>query len=84
MSKRNLKKCSTKEMSLTQAAWLAGFFDGEGSITNYFSGKDRKYKCWCLTIPNTDKEALDTCLLFTGVGNIISKKQYKEHYKIYR
>jgi len=31
-------------MAPTEAAWLAGFIDGEGSVTHYRSGRDGKYR----------------------------------------
>jgi hypothetical protein len=68
-----LKECKTKNMLPTQAAWLAGFFDGEGSLTFYMAGRDRQYKTWVLTLPNTNLESLKKCQEITGVGYVRPK-----------
>lgn len=60
--------CSTRWMSATEAAWLAGFFDGEGSLSMYLGGRTRKNHCWVLSLGNTDTSALHRCIAYTGVG----------------
>lgn len=68
-----LKDSKVRQMSATEAAWLAGFFDGEGSLCEYKSGREGKYRSWRLTIPNTHKGSLDQCVAFTSVGSVRQK-----------
>jgi hypothetical protein len=83
MSRSWLKPCSTKEMPSAEAAWLAGFFDGEGSVTVYLAGRNRAYPTYIISIPNTHKGSLDRCVEITGVGKVVSKnmKNKPDHYK---
>jgi hypothetical protein len=69
-------------MSLADAAWLAGFFDGEGSLTAYMGGKNRQYPAWVIDVPNTNVAALRRCVSITGVGSISTKGRNKPaHHK---
>lgn len=63
-----LKPTRTKMMCATDAAWLAGFFDGEGSLCKYFAGRNKKYITWVFTIANTNLPSLVYCNKITGVG----------------
>jgi len=79
-----LKPDTTKEMIIPDKAWLAGFFDGEGSIGIYkSSGRKGKYKNWNLCIGNTSWIAVRYCQKISGVGSIVEKKIGKKpkHYK---
>lgn len=67
-----LKPLTVKKMKLTDAAWLAGFFDGEGSLVLSNSGRDGK-NAGVITIPNTCYKSLQKCLRITGAGSIITK-----------
>jgi hypothetical protein len=60
-------------MSVADAAWLAGFFDGEGSICSSMAGRNRKHPTWILAIPNTHLASLDHCVAITGAGKIYKK-----------
>jgi len=60
-------------MSVAEAAWLAGFFDGEGSISEFKGGRDYKYRTWKLSAPNTNRQSLEKCKTVTGVGGICVK-----------
>jgi hypothetical protein len=57
------------EMSSTDAAWLAGFIDGEGSIVSYIGGKYDSV-CWRISVCNTDTDAIEKCAAVTGTGKI--------------
>jgi hypothetical protein len=46
-----LKPVTAKTMASTDAAWLAGFFDDEGSFGRYRGS--RGYGNWILSIANT-------------------------------
>lgn len=61
-------------MAAVDAAWLAGFIDGEGSILQYLGGANKKSVCWVLNVPNTNLEALEKCKRIAGVGNIGYKR----------
>lgn len=77
-----LKPDTSKKILLTEIAWLAGFFDGEGTLGIYYGGRNGKYPCWSLAIYNTDKKSLDYCMEITGVGHVHSRKRIlKEGYK---
>jgi hypothetical protein len=63
-----------KKMTKTEAAWLAGIVDGEGSISMYMGGRNQRYKSWVLTVPNTHYGCIKRCLEITGAGAIRVKK----------
>ncbi len=79
MTRSWLRPCTAKTMTLTEAAWLAGFFDGEGSLTSFLAGRNRKYPSWVISVPNTYKAALDRCVEYTGVGKVNVKKVKAKH-----
>ena len=62
-------------MTSEEAAWLAGFIDGEGTISSYMAGKNRAYKTWVISVPNTHRGSLDRCQEITGVGSVVMKKE---------
>ena len=74
-----MKKSSTLLLP-TEAAWLAGFIDGEGYIGITFQRKKEtrtqapspRYHPY-LIIANTDKRALDSIVIRTGMGRIHSE-----------
>ena len=69
-------------MTAIQASWLAGFFDGEGSICKYKAGRNKAHDSWVLTISNTSYASLFFSKLITGVGAIHPKgKPKKKHHK---
>ena len=68
-----LQPATAKQLSPTDAAWLAGFFDGEGGVYGYKNG--RGSLCWCIQIPNTHYPSVEHCLEITGCGHI----QHKVH-----
>jgi|WetSurMetagenome_2_1015567.scaffolds.fasta_scaffold02993_10 hypothetical protein len=54
--------------------YIAGFFDGEGSISHHGKG-------YRITIPQTNFEVLEEIRKFIGVGYIIQPKKRKAHWK---
>lgn len=54
--------------------YIAGFFDGEGSITK--NGKGYR-----ITISQTNFKVLNSIKNFLGFGNIFKEKKRKEHWK---
>lgn len=67
-----LKPCTVIHMSETDAAWLAGFFDGEGTLCQCLSGNGRK--SWKISLPNTCLEAVQKCRELTGAGTVVKRK----------
>ena len=60
-----------KSLTTTEAAYLAGVIDGEGSIFLYKRGGGSAMR---ITVANTNRDLLEWCLLTTGVGNIVVKR----------
>jgi intein-encoded DNA endonuclease-like protein len=54
--------------------YIAGFFDGEGSLTH--NGKGFR-----ITIPQTNEEVLISIKDFADMGNIFKEKKRKVHWK---
>lgn len=54
--------------------YIAGFFDGEGSITH--NGKGYR-----ITIPQTNREVLEEIQKFVGAGYVFETNKRKEHWK---
>lgn len=55
-------------------AYIAGFFDGEGSVTRNGSG-------FRVTIPQTNIEVLQTIQQFVGCGSVIHVTKRRSHWK---
>ena len=76
-------------MNATDAAYIAGLFDGEGSIT-YKKYKEKKktgtYNCWRISmeISMTDYSVLVFVLDTLGVGTLRPKKRPKDVKKQWR
>ena len=66
---------TVNKLNIEEAAWLAGFFDGEGSLVTYVPThlKHLGTKCYALLLPNTHLESLEKCKKITGAGNICIK-----------
>jgi intein/homing endonuclease len=79
MSRSWLAENRTKKMSKEEAAWLAGFFDGEGCLCNYRAA--RATFPYRLTLPNTCLISVKRCLFISGAGSIIKKKKYVSRHK---
>ena len=78
-----LKNSDARQMSSTEAAWLAGFIDGEGTVCSYRGGRGGKYQSWILSVTNTNLASLEYCRAITGVGSVRSKRRHNvpEHWK---
>ena len=76
-------KTTVHELSIEEAAWLAGFFDGEGSIVTYIPShlKHLGTKAYAILLPNTHLESLEKCKEITGAGNICVKYKGDERIK---
>ena len=78
------KKVAMNNISDTDAAYIAGFLDGEGYITlvrNHW-GNAAKTSSYILkvSITNTDKSILEWIKNIVGIGNVYVKRPAKEHY----
>ena len=63
----------TKKMSLTDAAYLTGLIDGEGTITLSRINRN-KYRALVVTVSNTELAILKYVQAITGVGKITNKR----------
>lgn len=70
---------STKKLSPTQAAYIAGLIDGEGTITlqRRHANENRRL---AITISSTEVQLLEFVRNATGVGTITTKKTYQSHH----
>lgn len=68
-----LNKDTVRKMSIAECAWLAGFFDGEGSLSMYLSGRNKKFPSWLLRVGNCNFESVEYCRKITGVGSVVDK-----------
>lgn len=66
-------------MKETDCAWLAGYVDGDGSIT-ITKRSGRKFRSLIISIDSTDVELLDHVIKLVG-GSLIEKKRYKDHHR---
>ena len=71
---------SVNRMTSTQAAYLAGLIDGEGSITLTRRHRQENRQL-VVSISNTDFELLKQVKIMVGAGRITKKRTYKEHHK---
>ena len=65
-----------KPLSRTDAAYVAGLIDGEGTVTLTRKHKNENRQV-CVSIASTEIELLDFVLDVTGVGKITNKKASK-------
>lgn len=67
-------------MKACSIEYLAGLFDGEGTVTLSRRNASDLYRTPTLSLSSTTKELVDVCKDAFG-GWIISKKQYAAHHK---
>jgi hypothetical protein len=65
-------------LTQAQAAYLAGFVDGEGSILMHGRGTGVALR---LSVANTNLAVLEWCRSMTGVGNIVSRVRVNARHK---
>lgn len=73
MAHARVRKPAVNEMTVAQAAYLAGLIDGEGSIV-IARKKDKGRNTWRLQVSNTYRPLLEWCVEATGVGSIVLHK----------
>jgi len=66
-----------KEIKLS---YIAGLFDGEGTVTLSRNNKNDKYRAPVVSMSSTSIELLEFLSSEFG-GSIVNQKVYKEHYK---
>ena len=68
------------QLTCTEAAYVAGIIDGEGTIT--LTRKHRnEFRQLAVTISNTERYLLEYILRIIGAGKITTKKTVKTHHK---
>ena len=68
-------------MKNTEAAWLAGYIDGDGCIS--LSHKGRKWRTPIIAIDSADKELLDRVVELLGGTVILKPKTKDRHRQVY-
>lgn len=68
-----VRKHHVRQMSMTEAAYLAGLIDGEGSIIAIKRDKNGR-TTWRLQVSSTTPILLEWCIKKTGVGSIVVRK----------
>ena len=68
-----------KILSAVDAAYLAGFIDGEGTITLSRKHKNENRQL-AITISNTERQLLEFCLEAIGAGKITNKRTTKSQH----
>ena len=71
---------SVNRMTSSQAAYLAGLVDGEGSITLTRRHRNENRQL-VVSISNTDFDLLKQVNIIVGPGRNTKKRTYKEHHK---
>lgn len=69
-----VRKPKTNEMTVAQAAYLAGLVDGEGSIIATHRNNEGRHT-WRLQVANTQTNLLEWCIEATGVGTIVTSQR---------
>lgn len=75
---RYQRGAKAKEMPVEQAAWLAGFIDGEGCIR--ITRRGNSYAL-LLFVANTHTASLERIKEITGVGNILRRRMQSPRHK---
>lgn len=66
-------------LSAVDAAYLAGFIDGEGTVTLTRKHKNENRQL-AITISNTERQILEFCLKVIGAGKITNKRVSEAHH----
>ena len=69
--KAHTKYPAPQELSATDAAYIAGFFDGEGSLTHL------KFHSWRFVIHQSEEEVLNWIAKVTGTGRVSLRSPFK-------
>ena len=68
-----------KQLSKTDASYISGLIDGEGTVTLTRKHKNENRQL-CISISSTEIGLLEFVLSATGVGKITNKKASKAHH----
>jgi hypothetical protein len=66
-----------RTMTEVEAAWVAGLYEGEGSLVSKPTTTDIS---WELVIVMTDQDVIEKLARITGVGNVTFVKRAKAHW----
>ena len=66
-------------LSASDAAYLAGLIDGEGTVTLTRKHKNENRQL-AISIANTEKQLLDFCFNTIGAGKITRKRKNQDHH----
>lgn len=66
-------------MKDTEAAWLAGYIDGDGCVSIH-NQTNREFKRLVISIDSTDLCLLERVKQLTGTGTIVAKKKSQDHH----
>lgn len=75
-----VKHADARDLSVSEAAYIAGLIDGEGSI----GGTHRNAKgrtSWFIRIYNTHRGVMEWLLKATNTGCIVNRQKEKPHHK---
>lgn len=78
-NKSHLLRSRVRKMTKTEAAWLAGFFDGEGTIAE---SRTKGFRYWKLSVPNTSKKTIERVVAITGLNHVTIRKPQKKGHKV--
>lgn len=78
MSLARVHNPTVKVLAPLDAAYLAGLYDGEGSLIIAKAREARN--TWRLVIASCDKDVLEWCKDVTGVGTLVSKPVYSPNH----
>jgi len=70
---------TSRALNQTEAAYIAGLIDGEGTVTLTRKHKNENRQL-CVSVSSTEKHLLDFVLHSTGTGKITGKRTSKQHH----
>lgn len=76
-----MKYRKLKNLTEIEKAYLAGLFDGEGSISLAKNKKTDRFRTPYFSISSTSYGIMRLCKEMTGLGFISQKKKYQDHHK---
>ena len=79
MFRRNEDVVTIEGLTDAEAAWVAGFIDGDGTIT-LSKTSDRRWKRPDIRVDSADIELLEYLKSLVG-GSIVRKKKYADHHR---
>lgn len=75
-----VKHADARDLSVPEAAYIAGLIDGEGSIGGTHRNA-RGRTSWFIRVYNTHRGVMEWLLKATNTGNIVNRPKEKPHHK---